>query len=200
MGQPAEKQPRPATYADLEAVPAHLVAEIIHGVLHTFPRPATPHATAASVLGMDLGGPFHRGRGGPGGWHIFDEPELHLGEDVLVPDLAGWRRERVPQMPRAAFITLTPDWVCEVLSPSTATHDRKLKMPVYAAAGVTWLWLINPTERLLEVFHLNARKLWEREQVFSHDDLVRAVPFDAIELELSALWEGLADEEPAGQR
>src|SRR5689334_13485964 len=121
MANPAQRR---ATYEDLLAVPDHLVAELIHGVLHTYPRPALPHARAASRLGMDLGGPFDRGRGGPGGWIILDEPELHLHGDVLVPDLAGWRRERVPEMPTAPAFELAPDWLCEVLSASTAAVDR----------------------------------------------------------------------------
>ncbi len=132
MSQPTA---RPATYQDVLDAPEHLVAELIAGVLRTQPRPALPHATAASVLGMDLGGPFQRGRGGPGGWWILDEPELHLGEDVLVPDLAGWRRERVPTAPKGAYQELAPDWVCEVLSPSTLQLDRMLKLPRYARAG-----------------------------------------------------------------
>lgn len=189
MGQPAETQHQPATYADLEAVPEDLVAEIIQGVLYALPRPGGPHTSAASVLGMDLGSPFHRGRGGPGGWRILDEPELHLGEDVLVPDLAGWRRERMPDAPAGPFITLPPDWVCEVLSPSTAGHDRTRKMPVYAQHGVTWLWIVDPSTRTLEVFHLNARKRFEQEQAFSEAGAIRAQPFDAIELELAALWD-----------
>ncbi|EYF01484.1 Uma2 family endonuclease [Chondromyces apiculatus] len=136
MGPPPEKPQRPATYADLEAVPEHLVAEIIPGVLHTFPRPAGRHTKAASYLGADLITSFSRGRAGPGGWHILGEPELHLGEDVLIPDIAGWRRERMPEVPDAPFFTLPPDGVCEVLSPSTATHDRFRKMPVYAKASL----------------------------------------------------------------
>ncbi|AKT41811.1 Uma2 family endonuclease [Chondromyces crocatus] len=189
MGEAARKQAAPATYADLEAVPEHLVAEILSDVLHTFPRPGPAHTELASLLGADLIGPFHRGRGGPGGWRILDEPELHVGRDVLVPDLAGWRLERMPALPETAYFTLAPDWVCEVLSPSTAVHDRARKMPVYARAGVGWLWLIDPLARSLEVFHLGPRTLWELEQVFAGDDiLVRAAPFDAIELDLSALW------------
>lgn len=123
---------KPATYADLEALPEHVVGELIAGELHVSPRPASPHTVAASVLGFELGGPFHLGRGGPGGWVLLDMPELHLGQDVLVPDLAGWRRERMPRPPRTAAFTLAPDWVCEVLSPSTARLDRALKLPVYS--------------------------------------------------------------------
>src|SRR6476646_4505786 len=115
----ARSSQTPDTYADIEALPPNQVGEIVRGVLYANPRPASPHAAAASAVGEELGPPFKRGRGGPGGWVILDEPELHLGEDVLVPDLAGWRRERMPELPRAAFFTLAPDWACEVLSPST---------------------------------------------------------------------------------
>src|ERR1700739_3549628 len=123
MGHPAENVGRRATYADLEAVPPHQVAELVGGVLHVMPRPAPRHARSASRLGMKLGGPFDLGEGGPGGWHILDEPELHFpvpnapGEiDALVPDLAGWRRERMPELPETAAFELAPDWICEVLS------------------------------------------------------------------------------------
>src|ERR1700690_2368947 len=120
-GVPAK---RPATYDDLFNVPAHLVAEIVDGELIPSPRPAARHATAASALGEELGPPFKRGRGGPGGWVILDEPELHIVGQIMVPDLAGWRRERMPEIPDVAFFELAPDWVCEVLSPSTAALDR----------------------------------------------------------------------------
>lgn len=123
---------RPATYADLEALPPNQVGEILEGVLYGFPRPATPPRQGLEQLGAELDGPFDRGRSGPGGWLILDEPELHLREDVLVPYLAAWRRERMPEMPAAAFISIAPDWVCEVLSPSTAGIDRTEKLPIYA--------------------------------------------------------------------
>ena len=176
-----------ATYDDLLRVPAPLVAEIIDGVLYTQARPAGPHAKVSSVLGFDLGGPFDRGRGGPGGWIILDEPELHLGDDVVVPDLAGWRRERMPEVPATAFFTLAPDWVCEVLSLSTQKLDRTGKMGVYAREGVRHVWLIDPIERTLEVYRLE-RGSWLRAAIFCDDAVVRAEPFDAIELELGALW------------
>jgi Uma2 family endonuclease len=127
MSDPAGRR---ATYDDLLAVPDGLVAEIIHGVLITQLRPAAPHALATSRLGIKLGGPFDLGNGGPGGWWILDEPELHLrGGHVLVPDLAGWRRERMPRLPiETAAFELPPDWVCEVLSPRTAATDRADKL------------------------------------------------------------------------
>jgi Uma2 family endonuclease len=180
------EKPR-ATYEDLLKVPNDKVAEIVDGELYVSPRPAAPHALAASVLGVDLGGPFHLGRGGPGGWWIVYEPELHLGEDILVPDLAGWKRERMPEFPRTAFFTLAPDWVCEVLSPSTERLDRARKLGVYAREGVASAWLVNPEARTLEV----CRRLEERWLLLAthaSDARVRAEPFDAVELDLLPLW------------
>jgi Uma2 family endonuclease len=142
---------------------------------------------AASVLGSELGGPFHRGRGGPGGWWIVDEPELHFGQDIVVPDLAGWRRERLPEFPTTAFFTLPPDWLCEVLSPSTERLDRARKLGVYAREGVGHVWLINPEARTVEVYHRSDRH-WLLVATHSSDDRVRATPFDAIELDLLPLW------------
>ncbi|MEP7121584.1 MAG: Uma2 family endonuclease [Byssovorax sp.] len=184
-----------ATYADLEAVPSNKVAELIRGALHVMPRPALRHAKASSVLTMEIGSPFQRGRGGPGGWHILAEPEIHFPdptapgeEDVLVPDLAGWKRDRVPELPDAAFTTIAPDWICEVLSPSAKDFDRDEKVPVYAREGVRWAWLIDPIAKTLEVYVLDDGGSWSEPAIFRGADVVRAVPFDAIELGLSALW------------
>ena len=144
-----------ATYQDVLDAPEHVVAEIIDGTLYTHPRPAPRHATATSVLGIEIGGPFDRGRGDPGGWRILDKPELHLGEEILVPDLAGWRRGRMPELPDTAYFTLAPDWTCEVLSPSTRKVDLLRKRPIYAREGVPCLWLIDPVDRTLEAFELH---------------------------------------------
>ena len=176
-----------ATYEDLFDLPDHLVGEIIHGQLVTHPRPAPKHAVASSAIGDELVSPFQKGRGGPGGWWILDEPELHLGPHILVPDLAGWRRERLPTMPESAYFTLSPDWVCEVLSPGTARVDRADKMPIYAAQEVPFLWLIDPAPRTLEVFVLREGR-WSLEHVYKEDDEVRAAPFDAISFPLGVLW------------
>ncbi len=183
----AEPKVRWATYQDVLAAPAHRVAEIINGELFLAPRPAGPHTTVSSVLGSELGQPFHRGRGGPGGWIILDEPELHLEADILVPDLAGWRRERMPGVEVTPYFTLAPDWICEVLSPSTEKIDRALKMPAYAAAAVRHAWLIHPANRTLEVFRLHEGN-WLIVAVHRDDQKVRAEPFDAIELDLAVLW------------
>jgi Uma2 family endonuclease len=184
MSQTASKS---ATYADLMALPDHVVGEILGGELHSSPRPATPHAHVASTLGMDIGSTFQRGRGGPGGWWILDEPELHLDSDILVPDLAGWRRERMPALPRAPYLELAPDWVCEVVSPSTARLDRTGKLPIYARSGVAHAWLLDPDARTLEVFRRSGEH-WVLLSTHSGEQHVRAEPFEAVELELGALW------------
>ena len=169
-------------------MPDHLIAQIVHGQLITLPRPAPKHALASSSLGDELSGPFQKGRGGgPGGWWILDEPELHLGTDILVPDLAGWRRERMPTLPETAYFELTPDWVCEVLSPSTARLDRVDKLPIYASHGVGHLWLVDPDVRSLEVLALHEGH-WLLLNAYKDDAEVRAVPFDAIAFDLAALW------------
>ena len=178
---------RPGTYEDLLALPEHLVGELVDGELIVSPRPAARHARSTSGLDRTLGSSFD-GRGtGPGGWWILPEVELHLGRNVLVPDLAGWRREHLPRCPSGPFVEVAPAWVCEVLSPSNAAVDRKLKLPRYAQAGVAHVWLVDPAARTLEVLEREGPRwiLWE---TFSGDDKPRAVPFDAIELDLSALW------------
>jgi Uma2 family endonuclease len=179
---------RRATYADLLDVPDNRIGELIDGELITQPRPASPHARAASRLGADLGGPFDRAKGGPGGWIILYEPELHLHGDALVPDLGGWRRERMPELPHVAAFELAPDWVCEVLSPSTQSHDRVKKMRVYAREGVRHVWLVDPLAQTLEVY-VAADGAWLRSQIAQGAEKIRAEPFAELELELAALWE-----------
>jgi Uma2 family endonuclease len=178
---------KPATYEDLEALPEHVVGELIGGKLYASPRPAVRHVDVASLLGIELGGAFYRGRGGPGGWRIVDEPELHLGEDVLVPDLAGWRRERMPVFPRAAALSVAPDWLCEVLSPSTEARDRAVKLPVYADKGVRHVWLVDPDVHTLEVFRLEGSR-YVLLGTYTGDARVHAEPFEVFELELGVLW------------
>jgi Uma2 family endonuclease len=178
---------RPATYADLEALPDNVVGEIVDGELHVSPRPAILHARAASRLGSRLGAPFDEGMGGPGGWIILDEPELHLlGEQVVVPDLAGWRRERMPKLEDVPYITLAPDWLCEVVSPGTARLDRVKKLPIYARAGVGYLWLVDPAERTLESYRLEAQR-WVLLGTFT-EGTVRVEPFEALAWDVEALW------------
>lgn len=176
-----------ASYEDLCRVPDHHIAQIIHGQLIVMPRPAPKHALASSALGGSLYPPMTGGGDGPGGWWILDEPELHLGLHVLVPDLAGWRRERMPSLPETAFFSLPPDWVCEVLSPSTAQIDRVDKLPIYAAHGVAHAWLVDPQVQTLEVFALHDGR-WLLEAAFKAADEVCAPPFAAVRFSLGGLW------------
>lgn len=180
---------QPNLYSELEALPENLVGEIIGGELHAHPRPAGPHAVSCSVLASEILPPYHRGRGGPGGWWIIVEPELHFVRDteVLVPDIAGWRRERMPRIPEDQRFEVVPDWVCEILSPSSAKRDRVIKMPVYARYGVAYLWLVDPLAKTLETFALD-RGRWLVTGQFKDEDVARIAPFDELDLELKALW------------
>ncbi|MFY0562693.1 Uma2 family endonuclease [Archangium lansingense] len=179
---------RRATYEDLETVPQNRVGEIVDGELYVSPLPALPQARAAYRLGTLIGRPFDLGEGGPGGWVILLKPELHLGDDALVPDLVGWCRERMPEMPHTAAFTLAPDWVCEVLSPSTAVLDREKKMKAYAREGVSHLWLVDPLQQSLEVYRLEGRR-WNRQGHWSGESTVHAEPFAVLPLKLAMLWE-----------
>jgi Uma2 family endonuclease len=181
---------RRAVYDEFLKVPEGKVAEIIDGELIVNPRPATPHAHVGSGMIVDIHGAFNGPCGSPdrpGGWWVLFEPDLHLGEDVLVPDLAGWRRERMPVFPQAAFLTLAPDWICEIVSPSTGRIDRSRKMRIYAREGVAHLWLVDPTPRTLEVYRLEDAR-WIVGANHGGDDVVRAAPFQAIELALARWW------------
>lgn len=163
------------------------MAEIVDGMLHVNPRPALPHAWAASAINRGIEAPFHDGRGGPGGWWIILEPELHLGDDILVPDLAGWRQQRMPVFPDAPYATLAPDWVCEVLSPSTRKLDLHGKRAAYERETVTHLWLVDPADRTLEAFELRDGE-WVPVATAQDDASVRIRPFDAVTFSLGDLW------------
>jgi Uma2 family endonuclease len=178
---------RPATYQDVLDAPPNMVAELVNGALHLHPRPALRHSRAQFGIAGRLDDPFQHGVGGPGGWHLAIEPELHLGPDVLVPDLCGWRRERMPVFPDTAAVDLAPDWVCELLSPSTRRLDLTEKRDLYAANRVGHLWLVDALARTLEVFELHEGS-WRLAAAFKDDDEVRAVPFDAIAFSLANLW------------
>ncbi len=195
--------PRPeyraeATYEDLRAVPAHLIAELVDGELWTSPRPATPHARVASLLGSELMHFFDRQPGGPhgpGGWWVLHEPELHLDRDVLVPDLAAWRRTRMPRIQAAPFLDVAPDWLCEVLSPSTQYLDRTRKLAVYARAGVAHVWLVDPLQRLLEVLRLTGEH-YLIVTTIGGDDLAQVEPFEAAAFEMARWWLDPPEPEP----
>jgi Uma2 family endonuclease len=195
MMQPMPRVPpfdRPATYEDLVKLPDHLVAEIVDGELHASPRPAPAHAVAGASVGGLLKNPYSFGKGGPGGWWILYEPELHAGADVLVPDWAGWRKARMPHPPETAYFPLAPDWVCEILSPSTAVVDRARKLAIYAREGVAHAWLVDPALQTLEVFRLEGGR-WVLLGTHAGDEVVRAEPFGEIDLELGLLWSEPAD-------
>ena len=176
-------------YEAIESLPEGVTGEIIRGQLHTQPRPGGPHAIAGSNLGAELLPPYGRGRGGPGGWWIIDEPEIHFIRDteILVPDLAGWRRERMPALPSDQRFEVVPDWVCEILSPGTASKDRDVKMPVYAEWGVAHAWLVDPAEQALEAYTLRHGE-WARTARFAGEALVSAPPFEAARFVVADLW------------
>ncbi len=183
----ADSVHKAATYADLEAVPPHLVAELLFGSLVTHPRPSRRHGAATSALGVLAGGPYQFGAGGPGGWIFVDEPELHLGPHVVVPDIAGWRRARLSEPSDRRFFEVPPDWICEALSDSTERYDRIDKRRIYATYGVPHLWLLDPRVKVLEVF-LRQDQDWLLTHTFIDDDPVCAPPFDAITFRLGLLW------------
>ena len=184
---PSEADLRRATYQDVLDAPPYKVAEVVDGTLYIFDRPAYPHVLASSTLGRYIGTPFNDGRGGPGGWWIVNEPQIHLGEDIVVPDIAGWRRERMPVFPDTAYTTLAPDWVCEVLSPSTRKLDLGGKSAVYARAGVRTIWFVDPIARSLEAKVLRGGK-WMEIATLHDDATVSLPPFEAISFSLGDLW------------
>lgn len=186
MSTPA-KLNRPATYQDIFNLPDNVVGEILDGELFVSPRPSPKHSAASTGIAGQVHGPFQSGQGGPGGWWILIEPELHLGKDILVPDLAGWKKSRLPSLPDGAYFELSPDWVCEVLSPSNARLDRVKKVPAYAAHGISHLWLVDPIARTVDVFKLENRR-WSLIQTFADKDKMRAEPFEAVEIGLSTVW------------
>ena len=180
---------RAATYDDLKAVPPHLVAELIRGRLVTHPRPAPRHIRSSSVIGTLLCAPFDLGVGGPGGWWILDEPELHLGMDVVVPDVAGWRVERMPELPESAWFDIAPDWVCETISRSTEAYDRGEKRDIYAENGVGQLWLLDPIAKLLEAYELTGSH-WLLLRTYREGDIIAAPPFSSAPFAADLLWSG----------
>jgi Uma2 family endonuclease len=187
MNAADRSQARPATYRDLLDVPPHMVAEIVGGTLYAHPRPATGHLYAASSLTAAIFGAYGRGRGGPGGWWIVAEPELHLGPDIVVPDIAGWRRERLPDYPDAPWMEIAPDWVCEILSPATRRIDLGPKRDIYAREDVGHLWLIDPDARTLECLALKSDG-WRLVATRTGADEVALPPFEAVAFPLSDLW------------
>lgn len=183
-----------ATYEDLIRLPDNLIGELIDGELYASPRPSGPHGLFASTLGMLIGTRYHLGINGPGGWWILDEPELHLGPDIAVPDLGGWRRERMATIPKGHKFTITPDWVCETLSPSNAVDDRRKKLPLYARHGVPYVWIADPFHRTIEVLQLLDGR-WTLLGVYDETDAFAAEPFPLAEIDLPLIWSGVPKDE-----
>ncbi|HVR42114.1 MAG TPA: Uma2 family endonuclease [Thermoanaerobaculia bacterium] len=184
MSEPTRKG---ATYEDVVAAPDDKIAELLEGDLYLSPRPSPRHANAASALASDLHDAFQRGRSGPGGWWILFEPEIHLRDDVLVPDIGGWRRERLPDLPELPWFEMAPDWLCEVISPSTARIDREKKLPIYARAGVEYVWIVDPPLRTLEVLRRRGDRFILAGAHFGETS-VSAPPFEESAIELGPLW------------
>ena len=174
-------------YKELCNLPDNVVGEIINKELVVMPRPAPKHARASSALGGLLSGPFDLGHGGLGGWWILDEPELRFPDDVVVPDIAGWKKERMPKLPEKTQFELSPDWVCEVLSPSTASYDKISKLQIYAKNKVPYYWIVDPLNRVLEILVLDG-KTYKLAFVFGKNDLVKVPPFEELEFNLGSLW------------
>jgi Uma2 family endonuclease len=174
-------------YRQLTELPENKVGEIIGGELIVSPRPGGPHAIAASSLGIEIGAPYQKARGGPGGWWIIDEPEIHLSDDVVVPDVAGWRKERMPQYPEDHRFTVPPDWVCEVFSPSSHRLDRAKKLPLYAREGIAYVWLVDPRAKTLEAYLLEKGK-WTLHGAYGEGDEAHMPPFEGISINIASLW------------
>jgi Uma2 family endonuclease len=179
---------RPATMADIEALPPHLKGEIIDGELYVVPRPRPGHMSIEGAIVGDLQHPYQRGRGGPGGWWILPEPGIEVGgSPEVAPDVAGWRRDRLPVLPDDAPIRVVPDWICEVLSPTTRGYDWLKKRPFYAAIGVPWLWYVDGEARTVTVSRL-AEGAWVEVGVHGEDEKVCLAPFSEVELDLAEWW------------
>ena len=185
MTKPSAKAP---TLADLDALPPGVVGEIIEGVLYTMTKPRARHQRTGLEIGSGLLGPFDHGRGGPGGWWIITEPGIELpNTPEISPDVAGWRRERMPEMPIDEPIRVVPDWVCEILSPTTRRHDLLRKLPYYARVAVPFLWLVDIEARVLTAHRLDGSD-WRIIGTYSDETEVRIPPFDAVPLNVTDWW------------
>jgi len=187
MSESARKRP---AYKDLYKIPENMTGEIINGELVVTPRPSRKHGYSTTALGAAVVPSYQFGRGGGlGGWVIIIEPEIGFGENIMVPDIAGWKEDRYPEEEPHNWISVVPDWICEVLSPNTLRVDKVRKMPIYARHGVPYFWLIDPAAETLDVFRL-ASGQWTLLGTYVEDDKVRAEPFGEIEINLSDLWQG----------
>jgi Uma2 family endonuclease len=183
--KPSMKAP---TFADLDALPPGIVGEIIDGVLYTMTKPRMRHQRTTTGIGGDLRGPFDLGRSGPGGWWIVTEPGIELpNTPEISPDVAGWHRERMPEMPGDEPIRVVPDWVCEILSKITRRHDQLVKMPYYANVGVAYAWVVDLEARVLTAQRLESGR-WLTNGTYSDEIDARIAPFDAIPLNVADWW------------
>ena len=187
MSKALKKKSFDELYKELCDLPSNVVGEILNEELVVMPRPAFIHARASSALGALIGGPFDLGSGGPGGWWILNEPELHFSDDVVVPNIAGWKKERLQNPSEMKVFKVSPDWVCEVLSPSTARHDKISKLKIYAENKVPYYWIVDPLNRVLEIFTLD-KKTYKLAFAFGKNDLVKTPPFEESEFNLGSLW------------
>ncbi len=185
MAEPARKR---ATYDDLYNIPENMTGEIIDGQLYATPRPSRKHVRTVYSLGYVIGRSYDFDeRGGPGGWIFLPESEIQLDGDTFVPDLAGWRKERFPAEEDHNWISVAPDWVCEILSPSSIRHDRITKIGTYAKHRIPYFWLVDPVAKILEVFKLESGR-WTVAGAYAENEKVRAEPFQEIEIDLANLW------------
>ncbi len=183
----AETAHKSATYVDIEALPEHVVGEILFGHLVTHPRPVRRHGGAGSALGALCTTTYEFGADGPGGWVFVDEPELHLGPHIVVRDIAGWRREHVTEPADKPFFEVAPDWACEILSPSTEKYDKGDKRRINAHYAVQHMWHLDPRSKVLEVFALRDRN-WLLTDTFIDEEVVNAPPVDQLTFSLGLLW------------
>lgn len=183
--------PTLATYEDLLALPEGARGEIVAGELQLSPSPRPRHSRTQRALCGFIGRPFDDddGHGGPGGWWILTEVDVRLSpHDIVRPDLAGWRRDRLGADPWDTLpIDVIPDWICEVLSPSNAAHDRVTKRRLYARHRVPYYWLVDPQTRTLEALRLEG-ELWVETGSWGEGDVARVEPFDAIALDVGRLF------------
>ncbi|HEX3763053.1 MAG TPA: Uma2 family endonuclease [Kofleriaceae bacterium] len=180
--------PRTPTLADLDALPPGIVGEIIDGVLYTMTKPRMRHQRTTRLIGGTIGAPFDDERDGPDGWWIVTEPGIELpNTPEISPDVAGWRRTRMPEMPNDEPIRMVPDWVCEILSKSTRRHDLLVKMPYYARVGVAYAWIMDLEARVLTAQRLESGR-WVTIGTYSDETEARLEPFDVVPLDVRAWW------------
>ena len=185
----AERQRPTTTVDEWLREPAEKRYELIDGDLIEKAAPDFSHGSAQAGLIAHLHPWFHQRDGGdrPGGWWIASEVDVVLDDNGFRPDIAGWRRERVPEMPKTRPVRVRPDWICEIVSESNATTDTIKKLRRYHQAGVPHYWLLDPATRTLAVYR-HAAEGYQSVLVAEAGETARAEPFEAIELRIAALF------------